>query len=38
MKKSISTKAHAIIDYLTGIILFLAPELLGFVDVGGQQC
>jgi hypothetical protein len=35
MYKPFSTKTHAILDYLTGIVLILAPNLLGFADVGG---
>lgn len=35
MDKPISTKTHAIIDYATGVLLLLAPNLLGFADVGG---
>src|SRR5690606_22332664 len=33
--KPISTKTHAILDYLTGILLLLAPNLLGFDEIGG---
>lgn len=35
MDKPINTKTHAILDYLTGGLLLLAPDLLGFADVGG---
>jgi hypothetical protein len=31
----ISTKVHGVLDYLMGIVLLLAPNLLGFADVGG---
>lgn len=33
--KPISTFAHGIADYTVGILLLLAPNLLGFADVGG---
>jgi hypothetical protein len=29
------TRMHAIMDYLIGIVLFLAPEIFGFSEVGG---
>ena len=31
----VPTRIHAIMDYLIGIVLFLAPELFGFSEVGG---
>ena len=33
----ISTRAHAIIDYLTGALLILAPYLFGFATGGIEQ-
>ena len=31
----ISPRVHAIMDYLIGVVLLLAPNLLGFAEVGG---
>ena len=33
----IDTKIHAVIDYLMGILLIVAPWLLGFADGGADQ-
>lgn len=33
--KIISTYVHGILDYLVGIVLFAAPNIFGFADVGG---
>src|SRR5947208_15389173 len=33
--KIISRFSHAIADYMTGLVLLLAPNLLGFANVGG---
>ena len=35
--KIISTRAHGVIDYLTGILLILAPWLFGFATGGVEQ-
>lgn len=35
--KIISTRTHGIIDYLTGILLILAPWLFGFATGGVEQ-
>jgi hypothetical protein len=29
------TRMHAILDYIIGVVLFLAPEIFGFSEVGG---
>lgn len=31
----VPTRMHGIMDYLIGIVLFLAPEIFGFSEVGG---
>lgn len=33
----ISTRTHAIIDYVVGVLLILAPFILGFADGGPAQ-
>lgn len=33
----ISTRAHGVIDYVVGVLLILAPFLLGFADGGPAQ-
>ena len=33
--RMIPPKVHGIMDYLIGIVLLLAPNLLGFAEVGG---
>ena len=33
----LSTRAHAVIDYLTGALLILAPHLFGFATGGAEQ-
>jgi hypothetical protein len=33
----LSTRAHGVIDYLTGILLLAAPYLLGFATGGPEQ-
>jgi len=30
----ISSRAHGVLDYLTGVLLILAPSVLGFTDAG----
>lgn len=35
--KIIGTRAHGVIDYLTGILLILAPWLFGFATGGVEQ-
>ena len=30
----LSSRAHGVLDYLTGILLILAPRILGFQDAG----
>ena len=33
----ISSRAHGVLDYLVGILLILAPRLLGFQDTGAAS-
>src|SRR4051794_35144651 len=33
--RPIPTKVHGMLDYTLGVILFFAPNIFGFADVGG---
>lgn len=35
LPKPINTKVHAVLDYATGLVLILAPDLLQFSEIGG---
>jgi hypothetical protein len=35
MNKPFSTRAHGFLDYIVGLLLLFAPNLLGFANVGG---
>jgi len=34
-RKPVTTRTHGILDYVLGLVLFLAPNLFGFADVEG---
>lgn len=37
MKKVLDTRTHGIIDYVVGVLLILAPFILGFADGGAAM-